>query len=365
MRIDAYELWIGNLKGISVSKKISLHEIFGTGRDIYVHCNEIDLAHMKVITAKEHELLIQSKKDIIKAEREWERLLLGGIRYIPFAHPDYPKKLSYINEKPYALYVKGSLPDPNKESVAIVGARECSAYGETMTVEICESLATYDVTIISGMARGIDGAAHRGALSKEGDTFAVLGCGVNICYPKEYGGLYQEISERGGILSEYPLDMQAKSYHFPARNRIISGLSNRVIVMEAKEKSGSLITADFALEQGKDVFALPGPVTSALSRGCNRLISQGAGIICGASGLLFELGLIEQNIGEKNEENKKALERVNNLVYSCLDFYPKNFEQLIEETKLPPSELLEELVMLELEGYIKEISKNYYRRIKI
>ena len=216
--------------------------------------------------------------------------------------------------------------------------------------------------IISGMARGIDGAAHRGALNVSGRTFAVLGCGVNICYPKEHRGLYQDIQKNGGILSEYPPGMPPLANHFPARNRIISGLSDVILIMEAKQKSGSLITADMALEQGKDIYALPGPINSELSKGCNALIKQGAGILLGVEDILEELSI---KIGKNSlncQKNKKILESKDKIVYSKLGLFPMGREELLQSTGFAPQELAGILLSLELGGHIKEISKNYYIR---
>ena len=251
---------------------------------------------------------------------------------------------------------------------AVIGARRCTPYGEKYAVEFARALAEMGVEIISGMARGIDGMGHRGALLGGGKTYAVLGCGVDVCYPKEHIGLYTDILEQGGgILSEQPPGTPPLAHHFPARNRIISGLSDAVLVMEAGRKSGSLITVDMALEQGRDVYALPGPVNSSLSDGCNRLIRQGAGILLSPEDLAEEWGLDGNALrpagtapGKKAGKNEKELETEEKLVYSCLGLYPKGVDQVAAETKLDIKSVMELLVTLELEGYIREISKNQY-----
>ena len=219
------------------------------------------------------------------------------------------------------------------------------------------------------MAKGIDGAGQRGALNAGGESYGVLGCGIDICYPREHIGLYADLQKAGGILSEQPEGTPPLKEFFPARNRIISGLSDVVLVMEAREKSGSLITADMALEQGKDVYALPGPVTSRLSRGCNELLRQGAGILLSPEELLAELGLSRNffpaKIGANTDKNEKTLERAEKLVYSKLDLYPKSLSRLLDETKMMPAELMQQLTSLIIKGYIKEISKNYYVRAQL
>ena len=190
----------------------------------------------------------------------------------------YPAVLRQIRSAPGRLYVRGMLPDPDRPAVAIIGARRCSSYGRDMARLFAGALSAAGVQIISGMASGIDGIAQRAALETGGISFGVLGCGTDLCYPAGNRDLYEALLEKGGLLSEYPAGTPPVSGHFPARNRIISALSDAVLVIEAKERSGTLITVDFALEQGRDVYALPGRLTDGWSEGCNRLIRQGAGI---------------------------------------------------------------------------------------
>lgn len=229
-----------------------------------------------------------------------------------------------------------------------------------MAKKFAKGLAQAGIQIISGMARGIDSYAQRGTLEAGGESYAVLGCGVDVCYPRDAIGLYMDLQENGGVISEFPIGTKPLPQHFPARNRIISGLADAVLVIEAKEKSGSLITADMALEQGKDVYALPGPINSELSKGCNVLIKQGAGVLLSPEELLEDWGFYGGKNQQKNNLMKFPLESEENIVYSCLGFYPKNLEQLLNMTSYSVSELLNILTGLELKGYIKEISKNNY-----
>lgn len=199
------------------------------------------------------------------------------IEYYGKEDRQYPQRLRVLPGSPGRLYVKGELPPEDRPAVAVVGARICSEYGRSQAFEFARILAEHGVAVISGLARGIDAAAHRGALAGGGRTYAVLGSGVDNCYPKMNFPLYCEILESGGgILSEFPPLSRPEAWHFPVRNRIISGLADAVLVIEARKRSGSLITADCALEQGRTVFALPGRVGDALSEGCNYLIYQGA-----------------------------------------------------------------------------------------
>ena len=203
----------------------------------------------------------------------------------------YPARFEGLSDMPEELYVMGSLPDENAPAVAIVGARMCSRYGHNIAFTFGKKLAEHGVSVISGMALGIDGAAQEGALSGGGKTYAVLGCGVDVCYPRSNKMLYDQIPEHGGILSEFPPGTQPLPYNFPLRNRLISALADVVIVVEARKKSGSLITVDYALEQGRSVYAVPGRVGDALSDGCNYLIAQGAGIAWSVEAVIEELSM--------------------------------------------------------------------------
>lgn len=282
-----------------------------------------------------------------------------GIQYIQQNHAAYPQKLLCYKGMPKGLYVLGKLPDKTRKSVAIVGARRSSAYGNQIAKSFAKELAGAGVQIISGMAWGIDGKAHEGALEGGGDTYAVLGCGVDICYPSGHRKIYEAMIQRGGILSEQPPGMPPIAGHFPARNRIISGLSDLVLVVEAKERSGSLITADLALEQGKDVFAVPGRIGDEMSKGCLNLIKQGAGLADSPLVLLEALG-IKRNVSEKSV--KIVLEKNEDIVYSWIRLQPVSLEELVKKTGFCSREVLFALVGLELKGCIREMQKNQYVR---
>ena len=280
-----------------------------------------------------------------------------GIQYIRQEDAAYPKKLLDHKGMPKGLYVMGRLPDGKRPSVAIVGARRSTSYGNEIAKSFARELAKAGVQVISGMAWGIDGMAHQGALEGGGDTFAVLGCGVDICYPPGHRRLYEQLIQRGGILSEQPLGMPPMPGHFPARNRIISGLSDLVLVVEAKERSGSLITADLALEQGKDVFAVPGRIGDEMSKGCLDLLKQGAGLADSPETLLEALGI---DLKISHQPVKIVLEKNEDIVYSWISLQPVSSEELVKKTGLGSREVLLALVSLELKGCIKEMQKNQY-----
>ena len=317
-----YEYWFASVRALADKKKVKIREIFETGEHTY-YAEEGELRKQKFLTEKDIDVIKRAQKER-NLKENYEKLQSSDIRFIPFFDRNYP-----------------------------AGLRE---YGE--------ELARAGIQIISGMARGIDGAGHRGALNVGGETFAVLGCGVDVCYPRENTGLYMDIQKNGGILSERCLGEPPLPAYFPLRNRIISALSDIILIVEAKERSGSLITADLGLEQGKDIYALPGPVTSALSRGCHQLIRQGAGILISPEELLNELNIQRHKSFENKNKNKKELETPENMVYSCLDLFPKSISELIRSTKIPSGELLQILTALEIKGLVKEISKNYYIKVR-
>lgn len=263
------------------------------------------------------------------AKREYEELQTKGILFYPEYHPFYPVKLLSIPARPFGIFVKGKLPDIRQRSLAIVGARDCSEYGQYVARHFAEKMAQNGVAVISGLARGIDGIAQRAAMEAGGESFGVLGCGADICYPKSNEKLYRMCMERGGILSTYLPGTPPTPNLFPPRNRIISGLSDGILIIEAREKSGTIITADLALEQGKDVFVIPGRVTDRLSDGCNSLIRQGASLIQSPEQLLEELNIgygkvcvtgyeEEENPCEQGKEGGNSTQRVAYKADDCI-----------------------------------------------
>ena len=295
-------------------------------------------------------------------EKKIHKELPEDIRYIANSDQEFPEKLKELHDCPKGIYVRGKLPDPEKKSVAIVGARMCSAYGRATASYFARVLAANDVQIISGLALGIDGSAHEGALMAGGATFAVMAGAVDTCYPRAHIELYEQMRRTGGIISEEPCGCPPLPKLFPKRNRLISALSDMVLVVEAKKKSGSLITADFAAEQGRDIFAVPGRLEDSLSEGCNELIFQGAGIAISPERMLEIMG---KNC-EKSDNSKlfmqNVLARQENMVYSCLSLQPKTLEELCAAAKLPISSVTESVMLLQLQGLAKEIGRNRYVR---
>ena len=288
---------------------------------------------------------------------------INQVRCIDKSSLEYPQKMKQYPSMPAKLYVRGRLPDPDRRTVAVIGARMCSPYGRIQAFRYAKALSLAGVQIISGMALGIDSEGHKGALEGKMPTFAVLGSGVDVCYPKTNRNLYERILwENGGIISECPPGAEPVAWHFPARNRIISALSDAVLVVEAKENSGSLITAGFALEQGKMVYAIPGAVTDALSRGCHKLIYDGAGIAYCPEILMEELGIPSGKVMQTEEKNNLGLATDLNMVYSCLDLRPKNPDYIMRKTGFSPAQVSNCLVELALRGLIRECGRYYYVR---
>ena len=302
------------------------------------------------------------KKEWNRQREQYFRLAERGIWFLTPLDSEYPKGLLHIYDYPMGLYVRGRLPAGERPAVSIVGARACSSYGARTARKIAEELAAAGVQVISGMALGIDGEAHQGAMDGGGATFAVLGCGVDICYPRSHYSLMGRILERGGVLSEYPPGQQPLARHFPVRNRIISGLSDAILVMEAKEKSGSLITAEAGLEQGKEIFALPGRITDPLSRGCNRLIQDGAILLDSSERVLDSLGIFYEKKNFADGKGRKGLAKIEKMVYSCLDSEPRHAEEIAGSAGLPVSQTMSLLVELELAGYAVRTGGLYYER---
>lgn len=353
-----YDYWYANIEGIGNKKKIDLIKYIQEPEELY-KMNGSRMQKIPGISQDDAERIEYSKK-VWKAEEEYRLLQSKKIRLLTWKSTNYPEKLRVIDNPPYALYIKGSYFEQNRKTAAIVGARVCSEYGRTIAKQLGNFLGEHGIDVISGMAEGIDAAGHFGALCGNGKTFAVLGCGVEICYPKKNHILYKKIQENGSLISEFPILKNPLPKYFPMRNRLISGLADIVIIIEARKRSGSLITADFALEQGKLIYAVPGRFFDGLSEGTNRLIAQGAGILCSFWDILFELDIIQTMDKTNNNLINLPLEKSEKLVYSCVDLSPKSLDELLTESKLEFSKLVRILSVLQTKGYIKEVYKNYY-----
>ena len=354
----------------------SLLEAFGTPQKVF----EAPLSMIKAVpgigdkTARQ----IKAFKDWKKVEKELECADRTGVSIVTSQDPLYPSQLLNTYDYPAFLYVKGHLKEDDV-NVAVVGSRTASTYGKFTTERLCRELVLRGITVISGLARGIDSAAHRGALSGKGRTIAVLGCGLDIVYPPENEKLFDENSLQGALISEFPFGTPPNAPNFPARNRIISGISLGVVVVEASEKSGSLITARIALEQGREVFAVPGSIDSSGSRGTNKLIKQGAKLIENVEDILEEIlpqvtiapKLVKPDQRQKQPEDHQkilnlssdlVLKETEKTVWQVLSQKPVHIDQIITSTGLTAHEVLGILLNLELQGLIEQKPGKTYMR---
>ncbi len=360
---EYYMLWLSRVEGIGFKRANLLLEHFGSAEAIW-RAKPAEIRDVRGLSDKLVQKLVSSRDEdtlndwIIELEEK-------QIDFYSFRHTRYPGLLLEIYNPPVGIYVKGELPDENLDTVAIVGARKCSRYGAEVACRIAKDLARANIVVVSGMARGIDSMAHKGILDGGGKTIAVLGCGVDVCYPAENIALMERIIENGCIISEYPPGMPAVPKNFPFRNRIISGLSRIVVVVEAGKRSGTLITADLALESGRDVFVVPGNVTSALSEGTNALIKQGCPIVTEGNDILFELGIAYQE-NEKEAFRKKAgasLSPEEEKVYGMIeDGTPVAAETICRKLHMNIQEIQYILSLLELSGLVRKVPQTGYVR---
>ncbi len=294
-----------------------------------------------------------------KIHGEYERVNKKDVRFITKKDKEYPRKLLNLKNAPEQLFVLGRLPDPDQKAIGIVGARECTPYGRDMARLFGYRLAQAGMAVISGMAKGVDGWSHRGALEAGGDTFAILGCGVEVIYPRCNEKIYNDLKQRGGLISEYPSDYGAMSANFPMRNRIISGLSDGLLLIEARQRSGSLITVDSALEQGKDVFVIPGRIGDELSVGCNRLIRQGAIPVISPDDILEYY-----NIRPHNEsDNLPGLTPEESSILEMIHETPISLATLAASAQGTYANTLRLVTRLKKNRYIRETSRDHFIRV--
>lgn len=302
-----------------------------------------------------------------RAQRELKEVIKLNISLLCPSSPEYPDSLRSLPDSPLLLYCHGNPHWLNRSAVAIIGARTATEYGRRISAMLATELAATGVTIVSGAAYGIDAAAHRGALQGGGGTAAVLGCGIDVVYPRSHAGLFREISDSGILLSEYPLGTQPEGFRFPARNRIISGLVQGVVVVEATEKSGSLITARLALDQGREVFAVPGRIDSPKSAGTHRLIQQGAHLVHTVEdileGLSWGRGRMVLRPGQKKTSGALPVTPRERQLLAGLDTYPRDIDTIVRATGFALVEIHSLLLQLELKGLVRQLPGQQYERL--
>ncbi|MFQ5841547.1 MAG: DNA-processing protein DprA [Thermodesulfobacteriota bacterium] len=291
-----------------------------------------------------------------KVNRELRLIEEFNVSIVTIRDQSYPNNLRQIYDSPPLLYVRGDLQPRDDLAISMVGSRLASNYGRMVTERVAGDLARHGVTMVSGMARGIDSAAHRGALSVGGRTIAVLGCGVDIVYPRENRYLFEEIVAHGAVISEFPMSTPPEGVNFPRRNRIISGLSLGVVIVQASARSGSLITARLALEQNRDVFAVPGNIGMAGSQGSNRLIKQGAKLVEFAEDILEEVLPRFRHQGATSEDRNLSLDEEEERVFCLLEDEPIHIDAIIVLTRMSASRVSTILLQLELKGLVEQLS---------
>lgn len=358
MTTKEYWYWLCGMTELGQKKKEAVLSYFVSPEAAFRE-NVQAYSQIKALNEKDIDRIIRSRNE--KTVRNgYAKLAEKGIYFVTIEEDEYPDKLRNIYEAPLGLFYKGKLPDDQKVNIAIIGARSCSDYGRETARLFARELSRAGCGIISGLAAGIDGAAHEGALLTNGDTYGVLGCGADICYPLENFNLYLKTSIKGGIISEYSPMTPPRSFHFPMRNRIISGLSDGILVVEAREKSGSLITVDYGLEQGKNIYAIPGRPGDTLSSGCNNLLKLGAKMCTGPQDILEDYSLTCKNMTKNMKKIDNLLEEDEKIVYACLSRIPKHLNDIAEEAELAVSELARLLFQLECKNLIKQTRANYY-----
>lgn len=377
-----FNLWFTNIPAIGLRRRAALRKHFGSVEKIY-GATYAELRRVLPSDELVNNIIASRNPDTVK--RFFDELVRLKIKAVFPGHPLYPDKLINIYDAPDILYLRGIMWDEDhihnnksRPSIGIVGSRNPDAYGRELSEYFARELAAQGVIVISGLARGVDSAAHRGAIKGGGYTIAVLGCGLNITYPPENAALYNEIEQSGVIVSEYRPDVMPSAGNFPARNRIISGMSDGVLVVQAKKRSGSLITADCALEQGRQVYAIPGRALDPCYEGGNNLIKQGAycvtapqeilddicmskGIynMCELSGCDRQMISVQTHDGEARDD-KNILAPMEKKVYSCLGLEPMYIDDIIQHCDIGITGVISTLYGLEEKGKIRQPVRGYY-----
>ncbi len=372
--MDKYMYWLANVKGLGTAAREQLLETFGTGAAVY----EAQEKYLAMVLDKARLGKLLEMRKTWDVDREYAGLSEKQILFVCTADAEYPERLRNIPDHPFGIYYKGRLPQPRKLAVAVVGARECSDYGRFIATQLGKELGAAGVQVISGMARGIDGISQMAALEAEGESYAVLGNGVDICYPKGNRPIYDRMLVQGGILSIYPPGTAPKPQLFPPRNRIVSGLADVLVVVEARQKSGTLITVDMALEQGREVYAVPGRITDRLSDGCNKLVKDGALVFLSPRDFMEGL---RQSFPEKlaccvskhpNPADSRIMPPITPeeaVVLETLDLYPQPLEKIREQLQVKLTErgfctfssnLLTILMHLCLKGVARQNSPGWF-----
>ncbi len=360
---SCYREWIllSKIPHLGPKKCRELVQYFGSPQEVF--SASFDKLSDIPGVGKEIAKIITKKARNISVEEDLKLIKKFGVQIITFQDTRYPFNLQNIFDPPPLLYVRGELREEDKDALAVVGTRRATIYGKLVARRLAREIAEEGITIVSGMARGIDTAAHWGALEVGGRTIAVLGSGVDTVYPPENKQLMDKIIEKGAVVSEFPLKSLPEAPHFPQRNRIISGLSRGVLVVEAPLKSGALITAEFALEQGREVFSVPGSINSPKSQGTNRLLKEGAKLVERAEDIFEELNfspVLSRVEVVKNKELLLSLEEKK--IFEFIKEEPLHIDSLVEKSELSASIVAAILTKLQIKGFIREFPGKVFIR---
>jgi DNA processing protein len=349
---DKYWLWLSSIHGIGARRCYELVNSMGSPYEVW-KASKLALKSVKGIGEHLAELItsLQRQEYLDGLIRSIET---NNIEYVTIKSTGYPHNLKNIYDPPPVLYYKGKLSQEGYNTIAIVGSRHTTAYGRRVAIELSQQLSMNKFVIVSGMARGIDTLAHKGVLDVDGVTIAVLGSGLDIIYPPENSGLAKAITEKGALVSEYCPGTEPSGGNFPARNRIISGLSDGVLVIEAGKRSGSLITCDFALEQGREIFAVPGPITSSLSKGTNNLIREGARLVQDIDDILEEFG-IGRIYTSRQQSMNNVFDDDERIILQQIEENGTPIDQIIANIQMPVGKINYTLSLLEIKGIIKQL----------
>jgi DNA processing protein len=368
LNLDSTIGWLGLslIPGLGVSGAWRLLRHFSDDPIRVLHASSSALHEVPGLRASQISGLLSGENWLAKGEAELGRLHGFGAHVLAYDSPDYPPLLKQLVDPPLLLFVLGNPKILVNTSIAIVGSRAATAYGRRISFQLAKELSRFPVNIVSGLALGIDTEAHRGCLNGCGQTVAVLGCGLDVVYPKQNRSLYREIAAGGALVTEYPVGTRPEGFRFPARNRIIAGLSAGVVVVEAARKSGSLITAQMALDLGRDVFAVPGQVDSFKSEGAHWLLQQWAKLVATATDIVEEYGLTSTSRGHGHDvsaENSLDLDPDAVALLQIMDPYGMNREELLEKSKMASARVSELLLILELEGIIEMLPGDRLRKV--
>jgi len=363
---EKIEHWLAlnMIPGLGAARCQKLLNHFGSPQRIF-EADLNELQHVSGIgeyTARQ----IINFKDKLNIEKEIARIEREKVSLVTFYDDNYPSNLKSIFDPPIVLYVKGKLLAEDRIAIAVVGTRRPTTYGKMVAEKLSKELAERDITVVSGLARGIDTCAHRGALSGKGRTIAVLGCGIDICYPPENRPLFDEIGERGALISEFPMGTRPEKVNFPLRNRVISGLSLGAVIVEAGARSGALITADCALEQGREVFAVPGNIFNSETKGTHSLIKQGAKLVERCEDIIEEISCLSGVLSLPpaiKSLREVTLSPEEEQIYNLLSFEPVHIDLISREAGLPINRISPLLMNLEMKGKIRQVAGKMFLRV--